>query len=248
MTTITATPDVALGAVNITITKTEAINSLVRADVNGTKPVRATAGFFPSAGTSGTLELTDHEAALTGPILYRAGASATAWTAFPKGMEPRLTLPLHPSADVLAKEVTDYSYSRETAGTIHEIIGREEDPVIIRGGMKARRGSLEIIVDNFEQVTALENLLSLRHTVQYRQGDVEGMDFYFSPLSLAPRPEADGAWSLTVSYIKTAFPVGDRIASWAWTFSDLAAAPGATFGTVAQDYKSFTALAMNEKS
>lgn len=248
MTTITATPNPADGSVKITITKTEEIPELIRADGNGTNFVRARSGTFPSTGTSGTINLTDYDACFNGPISYRAGTAAPIWCQFPAGMKPRLTVPEKaPAAALWVDEVTDYSYSRETGGTVHEIIGRS-GVVVVKASMKARRGSLEIIVDTWEQIAALEAALSLGHTMLYRQSSARGMDFYFWPLSFDTAPEADGAWKMSVNYVKTDNPAGPRPPYGAWTFGVLADAPYATMRSVAMNNESFMTLAVQKET
>lgn len=248
MTTLTATPNPADGSVTIQITKTEAIPELIRADGNGTNFVRARAGTFPSPGTSGTLTIADYDAAFTGPISYRAGSAEPVWCQFPAGLRPRLSVPEKaPAAALWLDEITDYSASRDTGATVHDVIGRTH-PVIVKGPMKARRGTLEIIVDSWEQVASLEAVLGLGETMLYRQTTARGMDFYFFPLTSSHAPEADGAWKVTVTYVKTDNPPGTRPAYGAWTFETLAAAPFATFRSVAMNNESFTTLAVGKET
>jgi hypothetical protein len=163
-------------------------------------------------------------------------------------MRPRISVPEKaPAAALWLDEITDYSASRDTGATVHDVIGRTH-PVIVKGPMKARRGTLEIIVDSWEQVASLEAALGLGHSMLYRQGTARGMDFYFFPLTCSHSPEPDGAWKVTVSYVKTDNPPGARPAYGAWTFEVLRDSPYATFRTVAMNNDSFTTLAVRKET
>ena len=241
MTTLTAVPDLAAGTVTLTLVKTADVATLIRADVNGTRPVRTRAGTFPSAG-AGTLTITDHEAALTGLVVYRA-AGLEAWTSFAPGLLPRITLPFNPELTVPLDTVTVFNGSRPQSATVHEIIGRE-DPIVVSAGMKSRRGSLEVIFDDYRQAADVENMLKLGKTAMYRQSENPGQDFYFHPLTVEIEPD-ETCWKLSVGYVALRAPAGDR-AAYGWTFAALAALPGATFASVATGYESFQTLTIGD--
>lgn len=246
MTTMAATPDPLTGTVKVSIIKTETLNSLVRADVNGTRPVRVVAGAIPSAG-AGALVVTDNEAAFHGPIVYRAVTTAgtvEAWTVFPAGTLPRFTVPFYPELSIGVETVTGFTAGRPQASTVHEIIGRE-DPIIVPAVMKSRRGSLEVILDTYEAAADLESLLELGKTVMYRQSENTGQDFYFHALTIGEIAPDESCWKLSVDYVALRPPTGDR-ASTTWTFAALAAAPGKTFATVPDSYTSFDTLTIGE--
>lgn len=246
MTTIAATPDPITGTVKLSIIKTETLNTIVRADVNGTRPVRVVAGAFPSAG-AGALVVTDNEPAFNGPIVYRAVTTAgtvEAWAEFPAGSSPRFTIPFYPELSLAVETVTGYTAGRPQASTVHEIIGRE-DPIIVPAIMKSRRGSLEILLDTYEQASDLESLLELGKTVMYRQGENAGQDFYFHATTIGAIEPDESCWKLTVDYVALRAPAGDR-ASITWTFATLAAAPGAKFSTLPDSYGSFDTLTIGQ--
>jgi len=245
MTTITATPDPATGQITVTIAKTEAITSLIRADVNGTRPVRAPAGVFPSAGTSGTITIVDHEAAFNGSVVYRAGTAAPRWTGFTGPQQPRFTLPFTPEITLAVDAVDTYSAGRESASTVHEILGREDDPIVVAAGMRSKRGTLEIILDSYAQAAELENLLSLGKPIMYRQSENPGQDLYFHASNISIASDVPH-WKVSASFVGIRPPVGDRAAFGTWTFTTLAALPSGTFGTVAAGYDSFDTLTSGE--
>lgn len=245
MTTLTAVPNYDTGTMTVTIVKTEAITSLIRADSNGTRKVRTMAGVFPSAGTSGTLTITDHEAALTGPVSYRAGTAAPVYTSFAKPLPPRLTLPVQPSVAVWVNNLHAYDAARETSGTVHDIIGRDF-PIVVRGSLRSRRGKLEAIAETLAEARLIDALLDRGQTVHLRESDNPGMDMYFYATRSSVEPVED-KWRVSAEYVETGWPADDRLAYGSWTFTTLAAVAGATFTTTAQDYESFTALAVGEK-
>ncbi|MDQ5821195.1 MAG: hypothetical protein M3540_07135, partial [Actinomycetota bacterium] len=81
-TTITTTVARSAGRVRLEITNTATITSIIRADINGTRPVRTVAGYLPrTAGTNAVIY--DYEPALSGDITYRVTTSegtVEAWT------------------------------------------------------------------------------------------------------------------------------------------------------------------------
>lgn len=242
MTAFTATPDPANGTMKLEIVKTDTITTLTRSDVNGTRPVRTTAGTLPSAG-AGTIGITDHEPALTGDIVYTLDGAGVR-TRFAPGGRPRFTLPFHPEITLAVDAVMTFTASREPAGTEHEIIGRP-DPIIITAPMRSRRGSLEVVFDEYEQALELEGLLALGKTVMYRQSENFGQDLYFNPKSVSLASE-DGIWKVTAGFTQLRPPAGTR-AAYGWTFGALAALPGATFNSLPGDYESFDTLSIGQE-
>jgi hypothetical protein len=244
VTTITAVPNITDGTVLVTIVKTEAITSLIRADSNGTRPVRVQAGSLPSAGTSGTLTFTDYEAAFSGPVSYRAGTAAPAWTSFPGKPKPRLTIPVQPTLALWIDNVHGYDARRESAGTVHDVIGRDS-PIVVEGRLRSRRGRLEMIVPTHLDALELEALLERGKTLHLRQSQHRGMDMYFFASNATKEPQ-EGLWKVTAEYVEVDAPLSDRAAFGSWTFGTLAAVPGATFGNIAMAYGDFNDLEVNE--
>lgn len=247
MTTITATPDNERGTIALELALTAPVTGLIRADANGTRPVRTSAGTFPTA-SSGTLSLVDHEAALTGAVQYRvqdaAPESTAVWTRLAGG-RPRFILPSVPVYAVIADIVTEYTASRTSRSTVHEVINRQ-DPLIALGRLRTRRGTLAIITDTHRQAQALEEMFERGQVTMYRQAENPGMDMYLvaSAVDVAPVPEAK-AWRTMVTYIEVIHPLGDLLTRPDWTFQELAAT-GWSFDQVAQDYRSFVDLALGE--
>jgi hypothetical protein len=244
MTTFTATPNPATGTVQISINKTAGVSTLVRADVNGTRPVRTTAGVLPSAG-AGSMGITDHEAAFHGPIAYRLDG-VEIFTQFPPQMPPRFTLPFFPQLTYAVEAVTGFRVNRPQASTVHEIIGRE-DPIVTPGLMMSRRGSIEILFGSYDAAADVEAMFALGKTTMFRQSENLGQDCYFHPLSISPLEPDEGDWKLTVEIVALRAPTGSR-ASQTWTFEALAAMPGATMESVTEDYASFQTLAIGQEA
>lgn len=244
MTTLTAVPNPAAGTVTVTIVKTAAVSGLIRADSNGTRLVRVPPNTFPSAGTSGTLTIVDHEAAFTGPVSYRADSAESIFTRFPAGLSPRITDPLQPTAGAWLKGVHGYDSNRDTSATVHDVLGRET-PIVVQGVLRSRRGTLEIVVDGHQAATDLETVLGRGRTLQLRQVTQPGLDMYFYATTATKEPEEGNLWKVSTDYVEVDVPAGDRAAE-TWTFSSLAALPGATFNTVPQSYESFDYLKAGE--
>lgn len=246
MTTITATPNPLDGTVKVSIAKTEVITSLIRADANGTRPVRVPAGSFPTTDAATTITFTDYEAALTGPISYRAGTATPAWTAFAGRMLPRLSLPVQPYLSAWVENVHGYEASRESAATVHYALGRKF-PIIVEDVMHSRQGSLTMVVPTHADATVLEMILAKGRTIQLRQAEHAGLDMYFHATNYKAEPE-ENVWKVSADYVEVDVPDDDLPAAGSWTFATLAALPGADFTTVAQDFDSFAALAQGEKT
>jgi hypothetical protein len=242
MTTITAAPDTDAGTITLTIVHDTPVTDLYRADANGTRPVRLPPGTLPTA-TSGTLTVTDHEAALTGHIEYRAG-NALVFTNLDGAVRPRFTLPSTPVYAVQVETVTAYSAARTSTATVHQVINRP-DPLVKLGRLRPRNGSLDIICRTYAEARTLEAVFERGAIVLYRQIEHQGMDMYFHGSDVTLTPVA-GRWRVSVVYVEVTFPDGDIQTPAGWTFDALTAA-GGSFNDVAQDYRSFTDLALGEK-
>lgn len=247
MTTITATPNVATATVKLTLVKTMTVAQVLRTDANGTRPVRVIAGEMPSTG-AGTVTLVDYEAALTGPVMYQAN-EAIAWAQFPAGQPARFTLPLSPTATLTVDptRVTDYTHTRESSATVHQIIGRPDDPIVVRGRLRSRTGKLSVGCDTYQTARELTAILQNGYDVLFRQPGLAGADLYFTVRSVSVQPEEEW-WATEIEYMEVKAPTADRPAASVWDFTDLAALPGSSFGSIAEDYASFVDLTLNEPS
>ena len=246
MTTIAAVPNTAAGTMTLTMVKTTSLYEVLRTDANGTRPVRPPAGVLPSMGTTGTVTIIDYEPALAGPIMYQVGG-VVLWTQFPAGQPARFILPLAPTVALAvdAAKVTDYAYTRESSGTVHQIIGRPGDPIIAKGRLRSRAGKLTIGCDTYRAARELEAVLETGHEVMFRQPGNAGADMYFDVRRIDVGRQ-DEWWQLDAEYVAIKPPTAELPAPGTWDFADLAALPAATFQTIAQDYGSFADLALGE--
>lgn len=248
MTEITLTADSELGTVEITITYTENVISLLRADVNGTRAVRLHAGTLPTTEGTGTLRITDYEPALAGLIQYRAlgagGELASDWISFPgEACRPRFTIPAVPIFGLSIDALTGYDATRLSRSTVHEIIGRD-DPLVVQGRMRNRSGTMKVPFDTYAELLDLEAILERGQTMLYRQVEHAGLDLYFHATDLTQAVD-EGVWYLSFSFVEVGFPLGDVRLDPLWTFARLAAT-GGTFEQVAADYQSFRTLSIGE--
>lgn len=246
---LTVTIDLARsnGSVRLNIDSTAAVTSVVRADANGTRPVRTRAGLLPRTGV---FAVYDFEPSISGALNYRVTSSegtVEVWTSLATGdgMNPIFTLPSVPEYFVSVELVTDYSAARESRSTIHEVIGRD-DPMIALGNLRTRRGTLEIWSAEYQQARNLETLVERGQIAQYRQSEHPGMDMYLAVTSLDTAPDED-KWKTSLGYAEVNWPLGDVISDPAWTFTALAAGHP-SFTAVAQEYDNFHQLTIGEES
>lgn len=242
MTTITAAPDTDAGTITLTIAHTAPVTTLYRADGNGTHPVRLPPGTLPT-GATGTLTVTDHEAALTGYIEYRTDTEQTAAT-LDGAVLPRFVLPSTPVYAVQVETVTNYTANRTSTSTVHEVINRP-DPLLKLGRLRPRTGTLEVISATYAGTRDLEAVFERGAIVLYRQIEHQGADMYFHAEAIDTMP-ASGKWRTAISYREVTWPDGDIQTPAGWTFTGLAAT-GGTFNDVARDYRSFVDLTLGEQ-
>jgi hypothetical protein len=239
--TITASPSTVPGAAYLSITTDNPVISLMRADKNGTRPVRLPADSLPFTDTQTFM---DYEPALSGDVQYRAKtAYGTAEVWMTMGAQgPRFTIPALPLITVGVDTVFDYAATRESRATVHDVPGRA-DPIVVQARMGTRRGTLAIVCDSHVDLMDLENLFQQGKTVMFRQSEHSGMDMYFHALTSAVVPST-GKWELTVSYVELSYPAGPVMDPGTWTFEDLALT-GDTFAETAATYPTFTALLLD---
>lgn len=242
-----AVSDVENGRVTLTITPPGQVLGIVRADDNGTRPVRLPAGTLPAAAP---LTVTDFEPALSGQVQYRVKTSLeelTAWTTLARPglpMAPRFILPHNPLYAVVVETVTDYSAARTTSATVHEIIGRP-DPILALGLMRPRAGRLEVFSRTYQDARDLESLFERGQVAMYRQPENPGADMYLVALDLETRQEEQVAWITTINYQEVNAPAGDVLTRMDWTFDALAEAHD-TFEDVTRAYANFNQLTISE--
>jgi hypothetical protein len=241
MALITATPDPATATVELVLDPALGITTILRADANGTRPVRLRTGDLPA---SGTITVTDYEAAIAGPLFYRVlGAAAEpVWTSLDLEL-PRFILPSIPHFFVVAETVHGYSAGRASRATFHTVIGRD-DPLVAEGRLSSRTGILDVWFGTYAEARSLEDMLARGQTAMYRQAEHPGMDMYFHVTGTDVVPD-EVSWKLTANYVEVGFPPGNVLTDKTWTFTKLAQV-GGSFDEVTDDYASFHDLAVGE--
>lgn len=214
------------------------VATLIRTDANGTRTVRTLAGLLPS--TAAAIDVDDFEYALAGaPVrydVYDAGNVIRGTVSVPTGQFPHslfLTVPLDPSSGLeLAQEgnlisettlVIDYDAARSSQSTVHEIIGRS-DPVVVLRGAVSQRGTMRFVAPDHTACERLVDALALARVFMLRQTDVAGLDLYFVVENVAKRGTAERtAWEITALFAEVSWPNGAYTPITVWTYADLAA-------------------------
>lgn len=245
MRTLTLTPDMRTGSVKIHLDNAAGVTELLRADLNGTRPVRLERGTLPATGT---LTVTDWEPCLSGQVQYRIVhplEEAAAWVSLPAAALPRFLLPSIPQFSVVCESVSQYDAARSSRSTFHEVIGRT-GPLVAEGRLGLRTGKLVAEYGTYAEARDLEDLLERGQTAMYRQQEHPGLDMYFHAEAQAIRYTPDtGIWELEISYREVAFPTGPVLSAAAWTF-DALADRHKTFSDVAAAYGTFHDLTIGE--
>lgn len=237
MTTISATVNADRASVALVLTPTESLASIMRTDANGVQPVRFPSGTFP---TSRPVQVDDWEAALSGPVTYRAGDASARVTL--DGTGPWLTPPRAPSASVRLVSVIGYDAARESTSTATPLANGSS--VVKLGKMGLRTGAFEVLCADHAVAVHIEDLLA-RYPQQFlRVPEHVSMDLYFlvQGTKVATDPET-GAWTLTVDYTETAAPAEGLPT---WTYAALAAAYP-DLGSASASYASLAGVAVNDR-
>ena len=251
MSTITATPNPATGAVDITIAQDSSIAKVLRSNDYGTQEVRVAAGQFPTAAT-GTTVFSDYECA-QGTNSYSAVDSTgaqVATTSVEVAIDmPWLLVPIAPNYSEQAQSVTNWGFSRNTNSTKHQIIGRS-DPIVVLGKLGTRTGTLEIYSASVSDAERLVRVFSRGEIVLLKQ-QVSGADMYFTADSLEVSPyNAIGqdatAYKLAVQYTEVSRPYGNLAGALGWTF-DALASTWPTFDEMARHYATFDDLTLDSR-
>lgn len=229
MTALTATPD-ADGTVLLQVSAAPAGPvTITRSDDNGVAGVRLLQGQTP---VGGVLTVTDYEPALTGLIRYDVTDSAAATTSASTTLQglavgERLGVPVLPQLGVALERLTDlYSSTRDTTGTVHEVIDRP-DPIVTLGRARSRAGRLEAWCSTYAAARAVEQVYDRGEVVQLRQDTYPGLDMYHVAEATTLRPAelttAGWRWVVEISYREVAVPTGPRLGDTGWTWADLSA-------------------------
>lgn len=232
------------GLVSVMLSDTIGVTGITRTDANGINPVR-----LPNVqlGTTASLTVIDHEAALSGDIMYRLdGQHSDAWTKASGLSLPRFTLPFVPQFSVTVQSVTEYDAERTSRAVFHDVIGRP-DPMVAAARMSTRRGNLTARFKEYTEARDLQVALDRGQPVMYRQTEHPGQDMYFHAerVRLSALP-ADDAWELEISYREIARPPGRIHTSPTWTF-DAMKTQNTTFGALPQKYTTFYDLAIGRE-
>lgn len=227
-----------------TITPAGAPTTIVRVDANGSHVVRTRDQLEPIAGT---MSVVDYEPALVGPIRYDLTDSAGVTVSVSTTLAGLVALPrLHPATlpqyATAVRAVTGYTAGRDAASTVHDIVDREE-PVVVLGVLRTRRGRLEMWCQDYATARQLEQLAALGEVLCLRQPTHPGMDMYFTATASAVEPDVNGRWKCTLEYVEVSFPTGPLAGGAGWTFAALVA-EGGTFAELPARYPTFGALAV----
>jgi hypothetical protein len=182
--------------------------TFTRTDRNGTAPVRLKAAQSPRRGIS----VRDYEAALSGPVTYTLKTENTTYTA-----ETALdgTLSQHVTSDVLTHVqrpekrfiptlTLGHESSRQSKNTVHEVVGRA-DPLVVRGPLSTRRGTLEFLALDAAAATRAEALNDVAGPLFFRFADGVSRDLYFEAEAVAVTFDQD-RWRVRIEYIEVARP------------------------------------------
>lgn len=235
--------------------KVEAVNAvylpttITRTDANGTRPVRLQPGQEP---ISGSMTVTDYEAALTGTITYdvkdTAGVTTSASTTLDGSASPRIHPPVLPGYGQALHSVSDYSATQDNRATVHWVISRS-DPVVTTGVLGYRTGRLSAYCASHADARALVTMAGLGEVLMLRQpSGFNGMDMYFVPTGVSYRPERRGSdgwrWTVDFDYTEVAVPTAALMGAAGWTWDDVVATY-ATWADVASAYATWSELETN---
>jgi hypothetical protein len=227
MTTLTLTTQPQFGYNRLTITPTEDITAVRRADANGTYDVRTLDGLLPWPVASGVLVLEDYEANGAATYTVTTAAGNVAGAIVLALTSPWLGTPEAPQFSAAVASVLDYSAGTTTLSTVHEPEGRH-DPIVIVRGASSRRGSLTIEGGNYATALDLLRLCQRGQTMFLRQLDHPGMDMFFVPMQsdISPALAAGPAslFDLRIQYIEVARPAGALSGALGWDWDGLEAA------------------------
>lgn len=240
---ITATAQPLTASVLLEVTATGTVAEVIRTDGNGMAPVRTLAGDLPDTGT---IILSDYEAALVGLITYTVtdGTDTETASVTLAADLPWLFVPVVPNYSAQVEMVTGYTAERGSLSTIHDVVGRP-DPVVTVGRLGYRRGTLEVWCATYEAAADVVGVYERGQVVMLRQATFAGLDMYHTPTSLAvePYPDETGTrrWRVSVQYVEVTRPTAALAGSLGWSFADVAAG-WATFSTLAAAFEDFDAL------
>lgn len=220
--------------------------TIVRADRNGTRPVRLAQSDRIDA--TGALTVDDHEAATAGLVTYRltdpAGVSVSASITRATWRAPVILNPFMPSSRVELAQVLGMDHQREAGGAVTYDV-TDAFPAA-SGTLRARTGSLDVYCRSYADAVALEQLAEAAPVLFYRQADYPGADRYMAVRGtrvafLHHTPDGP-RWRVTLEHTETRHPSGYRYAGQAWTYAALAES-GLTYAGLPVAYDTYATLA-----
>jgi hypothetical protein len=251
--TLTATPAPATGSVQLRFTGTGSVIRIERADANGTTDVRTLPGVLPWTYAAADLIIDDYEPA-QGAVTYTAlvtsspAPTVSASLSFDLGA-PWLFVPLQPAYSAKLKTITNYSASRESRSSVHNLINRP-DPVVISRNMAMRKGQLEAYAGDFQGVAQILDACDRGEILMLRQPEHAGMDMYFTAektsVSIGQINGAGTLWLVGIDYVETARPLGSIAGALGWTFAGLAAS-APDFATMPRRYATFEDMRLDQR-
>lgn len=253
MATLTVTLEPAYGSVRLDVAadpgdgEVTSVNRLLIDDpTDNGSDVRTQAGQLPAAMP---LLLRDFEAPLGQRVQYlvwyESSSGLTAAWSQPVTVRPRpgiagvLTVVGQPNIQAEVPMLLLYEAQNAPEVTVHWPLGAEY-PRYVLGPVRARTGSLTIVVDTLAAARQVRTVYSARQPVLLRQTDHPALDMYHiaTALRTTPADPKGRQWRIDVDYTEVADPTMPLIGATGWTFGDVAATYE-TFADVAAAYDSF---------
>lgn len=241
--TLSATAQPSTASVLLEVSATGTVTEIMRADANGTAPVRVLAGQLPDTGT---IIATDYEAALTGLITYTVTDGTTTATdsaTLDLGV-PWLFVPVVPNYSAQVEMVTGYTAERASTSSVHVVINRP-DPVVTVGRLGYRRGTLSVWCADYAAVREVLSVYERGQVVMLRQPTFPGLDLYHVATGVTAEPYPDETatrrWTVSVEFVEVARPTAPLAGSLGWSFADVTSG-WSTFAALVSEFEDFDAL------
>lgn len=226
-------------AVQLTITATSPLATLMRSDRNGIHAVRAASLQL----SDGQLVLVDYEPAY-GDVSYEAqtatGETSNATVNFPTSL-PVIHAVHRPTVWARISTISDYSHQRTSATSITQALDGQY-PAVTYGVMYSRSMSIAISTATYAEAANLEYVFSQTGALMLRQSEHDGLDAYLAVTSTnIAVSEAQGAysrWTLSLTANEIAYPPGATQTALVNTYGDNLTAL-ATYATAAAHQKTY---------
>lgn len=227
MSTVVLNPMPEIGAIRLSITPPVggALLQVQRTDTNGTAVLRTLTGQLPYSLQT-PLVLDDYEAA-AGQVTYTIGATGqpgpdTVTTNFDLGTTPWLGLPITPQYSVQVQNVLEYGSEVESRSVVHEPVG-SRFPIVISQEASTRRGQMTVFAGSYATALSVLRLVQRGQIVFLRQGELTGMDMYFSAnhASLKLLAQDPLTYGVDIDYTEVTRPKGSLAGALGWTWNAL---------------------------